>query len=169
MACSLDLLRSAAALAHTVPGTVLRLSIDGAPDVLVAHHRPDAGLSPCELRGLVIELGRASVFRRRVISAVAVVGGLEHLGAGVYARRCRGVEERCMVTTVDPERVAELLRARPGVPADAMSARLQVDRELGVTVVRISAEHPLWGLRLDEVAIGVQTELLVGELLAAAS
>jgi hypothetical protein len=161
-----DDLRLATALVHAVPAVALELSTVDGCDAVVAHHRLDAAMSPCQLRALVAaarcERGGPALDH---IVAMRVLAGVEHLGGGIYRRSSGSAEERWIVTTIPHESVLELLATCPiETPDDAVHARLVVDADLDTVAVCFGAVHRLWAWRLDEIAFWLQAACLVAEV-----
>jgi hypothetical protein len=145
-------LRLATALAHTVPGVTLELVGRPGDVITVAYDRLDAALNPCHLRAGV--LAESWVYRRLLdtISSVRVGRGLEHLGGGLYRRFGVTSDERWFATWLDHESSSAVFdRCELDVPPETMNVTLRPDPALGVTAVRIAANDPALGFRLDEV------------------
>lgn len=158
----------AVALAHSVPGARLHITLRDGTSVLVAAGCLGA-LTPCQFRSAVLEPARGSTLLDAV-AGVEVVGGLVDLGGGLYARGDLGGSERWFVTTLTPAAVGEALSDSPeGVPDDAFETLLRPDTELGAGAVGLRALHPAYAGRLDEVAHWALTRCLVAELIAGAA
>lgn len=156
-------LREAACLAHTVPGTTLRLrTMAGGRGMLVSRHCLGADLDPCALRAAV--LARAGERLASVVVEVEVVSGVVHLGGGLYARTGDGgVDERWFLTHLAQEQVVAVLAACPvGGPEGAqLDVVVKPDPELGLCAVRVTGG----GHTLDAVSMWALTACLVEELL----
>lgn len=159
-------LRIGAALAHCIPGLVLELRCTGGDEMIVAYHRLDAHLDPCEFRRAVLAErcpGRPG-FAETVV-AVDVRCGVHDLGAGVYGRRGDDGNERWFATTLGPHSVNEVFeRCELDITDQAIAARILPDGCLGVTVVCLTVNDGAAAHRLDEVAAWSVAACMVGEL-----
>src|SRR4051812_11378913 len=98
------------AFGHGVPGVTLRLRCVGGEELVVAAHRLDAHLDPCQLRAAVLVSPRPGAGRLvDNISAVEVHLGLQDLGGGLYRRGGPDGEERWFATLLGPAALGELL------------------------------------------------------------
>ena len=82
-----EVIRTGVALVHAIPGAAAMVTMSGGDQFLVAHHRPDALLTPCQLRAALIEPplpGAAELIDS--MTAMHLVGGVTHLGGGLFAR-----------------------------------------------------------------------------------
>lgn len=156
-------LREAACLAHTVPGTTLRLrTIAGGRGMLVSRHCLGADLDPCALRAAV--LARTGERLAGIVGEIELVAGVVHLGGGLYARTgADGGDERWFLTHLaHPQVVAALqecpVREPEGVQLDVV---VKPDPELGMCAVRLAGA----GSTLDAVSMWMLTACLVEELL----
>jgi hypothetical protein len=165
-------LRLVACLAHVVAGVTVELEFDDGERSVAAYQRLDADLDPCQLRCAVLEL--RSLDRTRLVDAlrsIEIVGGIEHLGAGIYRRHhsC-GSEERWFLAELGHERLVELLAACPlDVPDDLVAVDVMADIELGVCAVRLAVGRADDAWRIDEIAMWGVTTCLVDELIGSAA
>jgi hypothetical protein len=165
-------LRLAGALAHTVPGAALRMSdVDGGR-WLVAHHRPDATINPCTMRAAL--LGRVTSCApplAEIITDATFVGGLDDLGGGLYRMTGEGAEERWLGTTLGPSQTQRTLAeatAGSGPNTAGVHATVHPDLALGVTLVRLGADHPAAAAHLDHLGARLLAACMVAELLVSA-
>lgn len=162
----LERLRLATALAHTVPGTELRLVTDSGEQIVVSRH-PAADIDACKMRQVVAASAcpRHPDLSRR-IGSVMVGGALVDLGGGVFGSRSGGLEHRWVASLLPYPKLSELLDdvGHHQVPADAMRASLKPDPELGVTVISVTSNHVRFDHALDEVAAEVAAACFVAEL-----
>ena len=111
---SLERLRLATALAHTVPGATMHVVCHSGQHVNVGVH-PGADLDACAMRKVVIASGRPEVRDcSELVADITVAGALQHLGGGVYRRVFDDVEQRWLATLApagDRRRTARSLRA----------------------------------------------------------
>lgn len=164
----LDQLRLAVGLAHTVPGTELRLHCRGGQVVTIGSH-PRADLDVCAMRQVVLAGSTPGQHGPlELVESIDIGGSLEPYGGALYRRRVGAAEERWFATLLGPARTAELLRSceLTDVPDDAVHATVKPDGCLGVTVVQVVTPHHLWAHRLDAAAAAAQSACLVDELLA---
>jgi hypothetical protein len=165
-------LRLVACLAHVVAGVTVELGFDDGERYVAAHQRLDADLDPCQLRCAVLEprsLGTPRLVD--ALSSIEIVGGIEHLGAGIYRRHhpC-GSEERWFLAELGHERLVELLAACPlDVPDELVAVDVMADTELGVSAVRLVVGHAADAWRIDEIAMWGVTACLVDELIGSAA
>jgi hypothetical protein len=159
--------RLAAALAHTLPGAVLRLTAGRHGSMLVAGDRADGDLTCCQLRSALIAPRRAGIVHiSDVITHAALVAGAIDLGGGLYQpSHPSAADERWFVATVPFDRVGELAAQCPvSMPDEAMSIVLKPDVELACTVVTVTAGVG-YGFRLDEVAFWLLSACVADELI----
>ena len=164
---SLERLRLATALAHTVPGATMRVVCHSGQHVNVGVH-PGADLDACAMRKVVIASGRPEVRDcSELVADITVAGALQHLGGGVYRRVFDDVEQRWLATLLPPETIAELLDlcGPAGTPDDAMHGCLKPDGDLAVTCLVITANSREYQHLLDEIAASASAAILVEELL----
>jgi len=163
------MLRMVTALGHGVPGVTLRLRFVNDEELVVAAHRLDAHLDPCQLRAAVLVPPRPGAGRLvDDISAVEVHLGLQDLGGGLYRRGGPDGEERWFATLLGPAALGELLDRCPvDVPDESMAAAVKPDEELGATLVCVTANHPSVSAHLDAVASWALGVCMVEELLGA--
>jgi len=164
---SLERLRLATALTHTVPGATMHVACHSGHQVHVGSH-PGADIDACAMRKVAIASGRREVRDySELVADITVSGALQHLGGGVYRRVFDDVEQRWLATVLPPETVAELLDlcGPAGTPADAMHACLKPDCDLAVTCLVITANRNEYHHVLDEIAASASAAILVEELL----
>lgn len=163
-------IRIAAALAHAIPGVTLevrcRSDVRDDERLLVAHHRLDAHLDPCQFRRVLLAgstTGLPAVAAR--IDRVELRCGVDDLGAGVYGRTGDDGPERWFATTLLPDAVNEVFDACDlDIAHEAIGARILPDSCLGVTVVCLTANDVWHRYRLDEVAAWSVAACMVEEL-----
>lgn len=161
-------IRLAVALAHSIPGVRLHVSLRDGTTVLVGAGLVGA-LTPCQFRAAVLEPVRGQVLMDAV-AEVDVVGGVVDLGGALYARGDARGSERWFASTLTPAAVGEALSDSPdGIPDDAFETLLRPDPELGAGAIGLRALHPAFMGRLDEVAHWALTRCLVAELVAEAA
>lgn len=157
-------LREAACLAHTIPGTTLRLRARAGRSLLVSRHCLGADLDPCQLRAAMTS--RTGEHMAVTIVDVELVAGLVDLGGGLYGRRADdGTDERWFVTELHPDHAARLIGACP-LPAatpDSLHVVVKPDPDLRLCAVCLTATAA--GVALDEVAAWALSACLVEELL----
>lgn len=165
-----DRIRIAACLLHAIPGAVGLLEIDSKDSFLVAHHRRDASLTPCQLRHALLEPAMEGVpHLSEFITALEITGGAVDLGGGLFqtGHPC-SPEHRWFATTLSPEVVENIaIQAPAELDHHDISARVMVDAEMGVCTIRLSGHNS--GLRLDAAAWWLHEQCLVAELLSATS
>lgn len=166
---AIERLREVACLAHTVPGTTMRLRAAAGSSLLVSRHCLGADLDPCQFRTAM--LGRAGEQLAQTITDVDLVAGLVHIGGGLYGRRDERThrDERWFVSTLPHDRIVDVLGECPVPTPDVelLDAVIKPDTELGMCAVRISSREPV--TVLDEVAAWTLTRCLVDELLVEVS
>lgn len=159
----LDQLREAACLAHTIPGTTLRLRPAVGRSLLVSRHCLGADLDPCRFRSAM--LSRSGEHLADTIVDIELVAGLVDLGGGLYGRRGDdGGEERWFVTSLGHDHVVALLADCPLATPDDLDVVVKPDLELGRCAVRLALPRP--DIVLDEVAMWTLSACFVDELLA---
>lgn len=161
-------LRLMGCLLHSVPGAVGRLATHDGGEHLVAHHRVDATLTPCQLRtGLLQPMVPGVPHLSRVIRSIELTGSLVEIGGGLCQRSHPSApDERWFGTVLGPERVAELAAACPSeVDHVDIRVRIHADLELGASAVCISGDTGA-SLRLDAVACWLHSRCLIEELIA---
>jgi len=163
---SLEQLRIAAALAHSVAGAQLRLHRRNGPPVIVARSEV-ADIDPCRLRQIVAAyrcpMQQAAVSR---VVAVEVLGSLTSRGGDLYASTKRGILARWFVTFLGEEHVGGVLdeAARSVGAGPTTSAFLKVDPALGVTVVSLLADDLAEREALDAIASHAYRSCVIDEL-----
>jgi hypothetical protein len=162
------LLRHMVALAHSVPGVTLELEGTDGARLIVAHHRLDAHLDPCQLRRLVVLEGDHRTQQLlRTIRGVRIVAGLADIGAGLH-RRPGTVEQRWFATSLTHQQLEATLADCPmGLPDGAMNVVAHPDPELGVTAVSVVTNHPSFDRQLDSVATWALASVMTAELIVA--
>jgi hypothetical protein len=161
-------LRLATCLLHTIPGAIGRLEIDGGDAHLVAHHRSDAPLTPCQLRSAMLEPIVDGIPRLAdIVGAIELIGGAVDVGGGLFQRSHPAhADERWFATTLHPDHVISIARLCPSsIDHVDVSVRVSADVELGACAVCVSAD-PSVGIRLDALASWLHTRCLVDELIA---
>lgn len=164
-------LRLGVCLLHSLPGAVGVVCTRSGERHLVAHHRMDAALTPCQLRaGLLEPVVPGAPHLAAVVDTVECTGGAVDLGAGLFQRSHPAAsDERWFATTLTADEVLGLVDQ---VPADLehpdVSVRIAADVELGACTVCVSAAAGV-GLRLDEIACWLHGQCLVAELIGHAS
>lgn len=166
MTTSLERLRLATALTHTVPGATMRVACHSGQQVYVGSH-PGADLDACAMRKVAIASGRPEMRDySELVADITVSGALQHLGGGVYRRVLDEVEQRWLASVLPPETIAELLDVGGPVdtPDDAMHACLKPDCDLAITCVVITVNSE-YQHALDEIAANASAAILVEELM----
>jgi hypothetical protein len=163
---STESVRIAAALAHCIPGITLELTCSNHDQLIVAYHRLDAQLDPCQLRRALIAEPSAGLPRLAdAITEVTIRLGVDDLGAGLYGRSGDRGDERWFATTLGPVAVNEMFETCTiDIAEQAMAARIVPDGCLGVTVVCLTVNDHTTAHRLDEVAAWSVASCMVGEL-----
>jgi hypothetical protein len=159
--------RIAVALAHSIPGVRLQVTLRDGSTVLVGAGCLGA-LTPCQFRAAIVDRDRGQVLLE-AIESVAVSGGLADLGGGLYERGGANGDqtERWFASTLAPDAIADALTGSiAGIPDDAFETVLRPDPELGAGTVCLRAIHPALDHRLDDVAHWALSRCLVAELLA---
>jgi hypothetical protein len=159
-------LRLAAALAHTAPGVVLRLTCCNGERLTVGYARLDAQLTPCQLRtALAVAAAPGVPHLVDAVVGVEVVGGLDHIGGGLYGRGSGlAGNERWLVAAVDHDELIALFESAPFRFGDgAFAVTVAPDLQLDVTVVRIRAGSGSTA-ELDQLAFWTLSATLVREL-----
>lgn len=161
---AIDRLREAACLAHTVPGTTLRLRADVGRSLLVSRHCLGADLDPCQFRAAMST--PTGEHLAATVTGIDLVAGLVDLGGGLYRRSGEhGVEERWFLTRLPHDQIVQVLGECPVPPprSDLLDVVIKPDPELGLCAVRLAS--PRADLVLDEVALWTWSGCLVEELL----
>ncbi len=166
-----DQVRLAAAVAHAVIGSELRLRCT-AGDVLVVSRHPAADLSPGAFRQLVAAttgagapIGHGVSLR---VDEMDVGGSIGRVGGGVLRSRTpSGHEVRWVASTLEWNSVRRLVDAfgEEHEVTDALEATVAPDELLGVTLVRLTATTGPAAVEIDRVAAALSGSLLVEELL----
>lgn len=168
---SLERLRLATALSHTVPDTELRMRTDRSEWIVVGRGS-DADIDPCAMRRVV---AASACSKRPDISAhiveLSLGGSITDIGGGVFASGRNGIEQRWIATLLAPDRVTRLLDDvdHPDAPDHAVHARLTRDPQLGVTVVAMTTGDLRFHESLDEIALLAAGGCFVSELQCAAA
>ena len=168
---SLERLRLAVALAHSIAGAELRLTC-GPDDTIVVSDHPAADLTTCAMRSVVIanECRSTPDYSAR-ISSIQFGGSLDDVGGGVLrTRTVCGMEQRSVATVLAPDAVVDVLdRVGGEVPDDAVHANVRTDAELGVTVFTITAIDRRFDAAVDEIITAAAAACFTAELLRAAA
>lgn len=162
----LERLRLAMSLAHTVPGSEMRLRTGGGDDIVVSRH-PAADIDPCAMRRVVVACAQpGNPDLSAHIVDIELGGALSDLGGGVFGTRVGACEQRLIATLLPQEVVADLIDVigSSTVPPDAMAARLTPDCALGVTMLAVTSNSPCFDHALDDVAAQAAAACFVAEL-----
>jgi hypothetical protein len=160
-------LRLGACLLHVIPQAVGRLDIGRCGQHVVAKHRPDATLTPCQLRmGLLEPLVDGIPHLADAITSLEVTGGAIELGGGLFRTgHPSGPEQRWFATTLSAEAIHDIAARCPAdVDHPDISVRVIADIDMDVCAIRISGDGA--GLRLDGAACWLYEQCLVEELIA---
>jgi hypothetical protein len=161
-------LRLALTLLHVIPGAIGSLRTTDGSRFVVAHHRRDAVLTPCQLRaGLLEPVVDGVPHLSGLVVDLDVVGGVVDLGAGVYQRSHPSAgDERWFATTLGPDRVSALAQGCPTTIDHAeIAIRIAVDTDLAISAVCMTAPSSL-ARALDTAAWWLEAACLVEELIA---
>lgn len=169
MPIRLDALRLAAALAHSVPDTRLRLTTDLGVAVEIGRHT-DADLGPCQFRQAVAAGScPGATDCSRWIGEVSLDGALGEVRGPVHRYRPDGAV-RVFATTLHHDVAAAVVaEAAEENCADAellaaADARVVADPMLGVSVVFLRIpDTPPWVV--DRLADDIAARCLVAELI----
>jgi hypothetical protein len=173
----LDGVRSAACLAHSMPGITLDVTTIGGDRFAVSRHRLDALMDPCQFRAALVSprgargeragAGRDGEARfHDAITGCEVVGGAVDLGGGLYqSTHPTRDDERWFTTCVSASDVTGLA-ARCPIPHDGVELVVGPDTELRVCAVRCVAPRPRPVPQLEEVAFWLLSACLADELVA---
>lgn len=164
-----DQLRLSICLLHAIPGAAGSITTLDGETHLVAHHRSDAMVTPCQMRAALLEpLVPGTPHLSDVITAVELVGGAVDLGGGLYQRtHPAGPDERWFVSTLRYEQVLAIAETCPdSIDHDDVSVHVRADADLGAGAVCVSSDRAA-GLHLDEVAVWLHCQCLVAELIEA--
>ncbi len=159
--------RLAACLLHAVPAACGSIEMCHGERYLVAHHRHDAFLTPCELRtGLLQPVVPGVPHLAGMVRSIELVGGAVDAGGGLYRpSHPSGSDERWFVTTLDPERITSADADCPdSIDHSDVGVRVSADVELGVSAVCVSVERVI-DPRVDDVARWLHGRCLVDELI----
>lgn len=163
---SLERLRLAGALAHSVQGAELRLHTDRDEQIVVGHH-PAADLDSCALRQVIISSACPdnADYSQRIVD-VDVRGALADMGGGVFGATSAGRAQRWIVSLLRPDRISQLLDGlgNDHVADEAMHACVKLDSNLCVTSLVITSTEPSFDHAIDEVAAGAAAACFVEEL-----
>lgn len=165
---SLDRLRLAAALAHRLPNVTLELRCANGSVVTVGSE-PEHDLDPCHFRRMVV----ASAFPGAAdlpsyLSVIRLLGAAD-LGGGLHGTVAVDRADCWFATLLRPERVRELLHeAAAGVPEDQFEGGLTIDRDLAVTVIRLSGVERDFTELLQRLARPALYACMVEEVIEAA-
>ncbi|MGH9270212.1 MAG: hypothetical protein ACRDZ2_02965 [Ilumatobacteraceae bacterium] len=164
MSVTLDQLRVAAALAHGALDGDLELSGAGRR-WLVSFRRSHATIDPCGFRQLVLATVRGCRVGLLPVERVRFIGGLRDIGGGVYESSGPAGAQRRIATFLGAGAVEATLRQSPD-SGGSIVAHVGGDRELGVSVLTLSAARPGVDLLLDAVAQSFAAACMVEELIA---
>lgn len=161
-------LRIALTLLHVIPGAVGALRTTDGSRFVVAHHRADAVLTPCQLRaGLLEPVVDGVPHLSGLVVDLDVVGGVDDLGGGLYRRsHPAAADERWFATTLGPDRVAALAEGcPPSIEQSDVSIRIAADLDVGVSAVCLTGP-PAFATALDAAAWWLEAACLVEELIS---
>ncbi len=164
-------LRLGACLAHSMPSATALLATTTGDRLLVAHHRRDATLDPCQLRAAIGAPWHPGVPHfADVVASIELVGGLVDIGGGLYRRsHPAGPDERWFATPLTAERIVATVGTSPlELPEGSVEVRVWADSMLCACAVSLSA-GPGFGYRLDEAALWLHAACLVDELIESAT
>lgn len=135
---SLDRLRLAAALAHRLPNVTLELRCANGSVVTVGSE-PEHDLDPCHFRRVVVASSFPGAADLAPYLGVIRLLGAADLGGGLHGTVTDDRADCWLATLLRPERVRELLdEASAGLAEDRFEGGMTIDRELAVTVIRLS-------------------------------
>jgi hypothetical protein len=105
-----------------------------------------------------------------IVVDVRVVGGLCHLGGGLFARGGGGApHERWLVTSLAPTALDSVFADCPlDIPDETMRLSVTQDTDLGVCVLRIAAAAPGFDACVEQVGAWALPAVAVAELVASA-
>lgn len=162
-------LREATCLAHTVPGVSLRLVMASGARILVSHSCLGATIDPCRLRSVLLAHSAAGDTATRSVRHIELVGGLVHLGAGLF-QSSTDDDERWFVTSLPDDAIIEIVRRRPAddaaIGGPSIAVTVKPDPALGLCAVRIRDPRPDRESALDATAAWLVATCLVDELIA---
>ena len=156
---------------HSVPTAAAVVATSTGDRLVVAHHRNDATLDPCQLRTALGAPWQPGVPHfADVVNSIELVGGLLDIGGGLYQRtHPTGADERWFATPLDPDRIVAIVATCPlHLPDGSVGVRVCADSMLGVCAVCVAA-GPGFGYRLDEAAHWLHAACLVDELIESAT
>jgi hypothetical protein len=159
--------RLAACLLHALPAAVGVIEMRHGERYLVAHHRHDALLTPCELRTSLLQPVVAGVpHLAGMVRSIELVGGAVDAGGGLYRPSHPScVDERWFVTSLDPDRVTSTAADCPdSIDHRDVSVRVSADVELGASAVCVHGD-PATSAQVDDVARWLHRRCLVDELI----
>lgn len=163
--------REAACLAHVVPGVSLRIPLTNGQHLFVSHVCIGADLDPCQLRSaLIVDRNHGLRLLSDTILDAEIVGGLAHVGGGIYQRSTGAVaDERWFTSTLHPNHLVEALRECTQDDATeaeetAIDVVVKPDSDLGVSAVCVRCAEPAGAAVLDEIALRALSRCLVAEL-----
>lgn len=156
----------AACLTHTLPNATLTLSCTGGQSLVVARSHPNAAMTPCELRQVVLDTSRVGRFDvLRQVTAWAIGGGVQHLGAGIYGPAHPAVVERSFATAIPATGVAALVERCPeDLVNDRTEVTIKADPELGACTVTVAPIDDSV-TEVDRIALWLAGACMVEELL----
>jgi hypothetical protein len=161
-------LQLAVALAHAVPGSVLRMRGRDGQTVVVADH-PAADLDACAMRRVVHASARPDgPDLAPYVASIELGGSLDDLGGGVVRVVVGGVEQRWIPSLLGPRRLVDLLVGVGDATDDTVGACVKPDPDLGVSLVVIAPGDGNDAREIDAVAATVAAAIFVEELCCAA-
>lgn len=164
----LQRLQLTVALAHAVPGSILRMRGRDGQTVVVADH-PAADLDACAMRRVVHASARPDgPDLAPYVASIDLDGSLDDLGGGVVRVVRDGVEQRWIPSLLAPPRLVDLLVGVGGATDDAIGACVKPDPELGVSLVVIAPEDANATRGIDALAAEAAAVIFVEELRCAA-
>ncbi len=167
----LERLRSAACLAHTVPGITLQV-VTTTDCFVVDRNRLDARMDPCRFRMSLIAPHRPCFPPiKAVIRRCDVLDGAVDLGGGLYLPSLPlSADERWFTTSLGCDQVCAIAETcASDLRDDAFDVVVKPDSDLGVCAVRCSPSRPGPCPQLDEAAFQLLSACVAAEVMAAAS
>lgn len=165
-----DGLREAVALAHTIPGVSLELTmVVAGQQLLVSDRCLGAQLTPCQLRAALLAApdDTTSGCFTAMIERVEIRTGIHHVGGGLYECAAHdGRHERWFATSLCPARIITLLETCAVDDGDGeLGVLLKHDEALGVCAVCVMSTADRRHHVLDELAVDLLASVLVDELI----
>lgn len=159
-------IRLASCLLHTLPGATGSIEMCHGRQYLVAHHRHDAVLTPCELRARLLQGAVPGLpHLAGMVRSIELIGGAVDIGGGLYRRtHPAAAEERWFVTALSADEIIGIARDCPErIDHRDLSVRVSADVDLGVCAVCITPASSATS-QLDEVARWLHGRCIVDEL-----